>query len=324
MKSLRDRKVLVTGAAGFIGAHIVRAALDRGAEVHAVVRPASWLGRIEEVLPRISLHRADMNDAAALKAAVAAARPEIVFNSAMVAGHPSEGSEREAMLRVSFLGTMNLLEASWAGGAERFIQLGSSLEYGPSAEPLREQDPPEPPSFRGAAKAAATLLCRQFARERSWSLAVLRLFSVYGPWEKATRFIPSAIRAALTGAELPLTPPGIRRDFIFVEDAVEGCLLAAGAEIPPGEVINVGTGEEHANEEVVALVERATGRTIRIRAGGHPVRLSDPEHAAADIRRARERLGWEPRHSLLDGVEKTIAWLRRNGLDRQTQGGGST
>lgn len=314
----------MTGAAGFIGANLVRGALDRGAEVHAIVRPESPLRRIEEILPRIRLHRADLSDAAALRAAVAAARPEVVFHSAMTGGHPRGESEREEMLRVSVLGTAHLLEASWAAGAARFVHLGSSLECARSAEPLREDNSLDPSSFRGAAKAAATLLCRQFARERSWPLAVLRLFSVYGPWEKSTRFIPSAIRAALSGGELPLTPPGIRRDFIFVDDVVEACLLAAGAEIPPGELINVGSGEEHANEEVVALVERASGRKIRVRAGEHPVRLSDPEHAAADIRKAREIFGWAPRHSLLEGIAKALDWFRRKGFDDRSGGGRST
>jgi nucleoside-diphosphate-sugar epimerase len=194
----------------------------------------------------------------------------------------------------------------------RFVHLGSWLEYAPRASPLREDLSADPASFRGVAKAAATLLCRQFSRERKWPLAVLRLFSVFGPWETSTRFVPSAIRAALDGGELSLTPAGVRRDFVFVDDVVEACLLAAVADIRPGEVINIGSGEEHANEEVVALVERASGGTVRVRPGEHPLGAHDGAHCAAEIQRAREVLGWAPRHSLAEGIAKFVDWVRQH------------
>jgi len=309
--NLQGRRALVTGATGFVGANLVRGALASGAEVHVIVRPTSRLWRIEELLPRIHVHRADLADAGAVEAAVTTARPHVVFHSAMAGGHPRNDSEREEMLRVSVFGTANILETAWKAGVARFVHLGSWLEYLPRASPLREDAPVDPASFRGVAKAAATLLCRQFSRERKWPLVVLRLFSVFGPWETATRFVPSAIRAALDGGELPLTPPGVRRDFVFVEDVVEACLLAAVADVDPGEVINVGSGEGHANEDVVALVERASGRAVSVRLGEHPLGPHDGMHCAAEIQRAREVLGWTPRHSLPEGIARFVEWIRR-------------
>jgi nucleoside-diphosphate-sugar epimerase len=311
--------VLVTGATGFVGANLVRGALAQGAEVHAIVRPSARPWRLEALLPRIHVHPADIADARAVGVALTKARPHVVYHSAMAGGHPRNAAEREEMMRVSLLGTSRVLEASWDAGVARFVQIGSWLEYSPRASPLREDVPMGPVSFRGVAKAAATLLCRQFSRERSWPLVVLRLFSVFGPWESSTRFVPSAIRAALGGGELPLTPPGIRRDFVFVDDVVEACLRAAVADVAPGEVINVGSGEEHANEEVVALVERASGRAVSVRRGEHPMGAHDGVHCAADIQRAREVLGWAPRHSLAEGIARFVEWVRRHEHDGRAE-----
>jgi nucleoside-diphosphate-sugar epimerase len=238
----------------------------------------------------------------------------------MAGGHPRNEAEREEMLRTSVFGTASILEASWSVGVARFVHLGSWLEYPAHASPLREDVPADPASFRGVAKAAATLLCRQFSRERKWPLAVLRLFSVFGPWETSTRFVPSAIRAALDGGELPLTPPGVCRDFVFVDDVVEACLLAAVADIRPGEVINVGSGEGHANEEVVALVERASGRAVRVRSGEHPLAPHDGVHCAAEIQRARDVLGWAPRHSLAEGIARFVEWVRWHDYGARSDG----
>jgi nucleoside-diphosphate-sugar epimerase len=310
--NLQGRRALVTGATGFVGANLVRGALARGADVHVIVRKAARLWRIEELLPQIQVHRADIADARAVGAAVKTASPHVVFHSAMAGGHPRNEAERDEMLRTSVFGTASILEASWNAGVARFVHLGSWLEYPSRASPLREDVPADPASFRGVAKAAATHLSRQFSRERSWPLAVLRLFSVFGPWETSTRFVPSAIRAALDGGALPLTPPGVCRDYVFVDDVVEACLLAAVADIRPGEVINVGSGEEHSNEEVVALVERASGRAVSVRPGEHPLGPQDGVHCAAEIRRAREVLGWAPRHSLAQGITRFVEWVRRH------------
>ena len=305
--------VLVTGAAGFIGSNIVRAAAGRGARVHAMVRPGSSLGRIEDLLPSVQAHSADLTDPASLRSLWKTARPDVVFHCAMKAGHPASPEAREIMLRNGVLGTLHLLETAASMGARRIVHLASSLEYAPSPSSLREDHQVDPVSFRGAVKAAELIVCRQIARERRLPLVVLRLFSVYGPWESPRRFIPSAIRAALEGTELPLTPPGVRRDFVYVEDVVEACFLAVAAETPPGEVFNVGSGKVHANEEVIASLEHVTGRTIRARPGEHPVGASDAARGPADCAKAQEAFGWAPSTPLEAGLEASVEWWRSVG-----------
>lgn len=310
MADLRDRRVLVTGAAGFIGANLLRELLHCGAEIHALVRASTRLWRIKEILPQLRLHRVDVTDREELERTVKRVRPEIVFHLASPAGHPSRPRDREDFLRATILGTAYLLEALAPLDFARFIHVGSSLEYGPRNQPLNESDRLEPSTWRGVGKAAATLLCQQCARADRRPVVVLRPFSVYGYWEPPTRLIPTAIRAVLRNEEIALTEPGYRRDLVFVEDLVEACLLTVQAQNVAGEIINVGSGQQWGNEEVVEMVQAVSGQRVGVRVGTYPARLSDTSHWIADIQKARRLLGWEPRHTLRSGIEKTISWFR--------------
>jgi nucleoside-diphosphate-sugar epimerase len=308
---LRNKRVLITGAAGFVGANLTRELVKRGAEVHAIVRPGGDLWRISEMIPTINIHTVDLTHAKELRRIIVESRPEIIFNLAVRrAGRTSR--DRRRTLQTNVLGTANLLEAATPLDYERFIQVGGSLEYGVKERPIRESDLPEPVIFYGATKAAATLLCQQLARADDRPVTVLRLFSVYGYWEPSGRLVPTAIMAALRGQEIPLTAPGYRRDLVFVKDVVEACLLSLRAEGVTGEIINVGSGQQWSNEEVVEMVQVASGREVRVRAGEYPPRPSDTTNWVADNRKAKQLLGWEPRHSLRAGLEQTVAWLERH------------
>ncbi len=318
MSSLEGRRALVTGAAGFVGANLVRQLLHDGADVHALVRPSTNLWRINEIIPRLTLHLADITDAGQLRQTVNDIQPEVIFHLA-VHRAASSWEERLATLQANVMGTFNLLEATATVDYHRFVHVGGSLEYGARKRPLTESLRLEPTTFYGVTKAASTLLCRQFAHANRLPIVTLRLFSVYGYWEAATRLIPTAISAALGGREISLTAPGYRRDLVFVEDVVEACLSALGAPRVSGQVINVGSGRQWTNEEVVDMVQAASGQPIKTRVGGYPPRPTDPTHWVADIGKARRLLGWEPRHTLRSGLEKTIAWFR---LHRELYGFG--
>lgn len=308
MDDLRDRRVLVTGAAGFVGANLTRELIHRGADVHAIVRPASQLWRIADIAPRLKLYAVDLVDRQELQKNVEQARPAFIFHLARHSGgHPSPASRPEA-LATNIVGTANLLETTASLDVVRLVHTGTWLEYGVSDRPLKESDLPMPLSFHGATKAAATLLCQQSAREHRRDVVVLRLFSVYGPWEAPTRLIPSAIRAALGNQEMALTAPGYRHDWIYVEDVVQACVRALQAESVGGEIINVGSGEQWSNEDVLDVVQAVCGREIRTRVGAYAARPWDRAHCLADIGKARQLLGWAPRHSLRKGIEKTVEW----------------
>ncbi len=305
MTGLRSKRVLVTGATGFIGSNLVRGLLDVGARVHAVVRPESDLWRIRDVAGSLALHRAQITDRRGLARIIQTVEPEIIFHLAATASTRRDDDYAE-FLRVNVLGTANLLEAAGSADYERFVHVGSATEYGRKEGPIFESDSLEPVTARGATKAAATLICQQFARQERRPVVILRPFSVYGYREGSTRLVPTAITAALEGREMPLTASVCRRDLVFVEDVVAACLAAAIVPVADGEIVNVASGQEWSNEDVVALVGDLCGRRIATRAGEFPARPNDIAHWVADIGKAERLLGWRPTHSLTEGLRKTI------------------
>jgi nucleoside-diphosphate-sugar epimerase len=309
MDTLRGKRVLVTGASGFIGANLTRKLLYNGADIHALIRPNPNLWRIEEIIPRITLHQVDLTDFEMLRETVNQIQPEVIFH--LAAGRASTSfQDRLATLQANIFGTFNLLEATTPLNYLRFIHIGSSLEYGTRRRPLKESDRLEPKTFFGVNKAAATLLCQQFAQANQRPIVLLRLFSVYGYWESPTRLIPTAIMAALRNQEIALTPPGYHRDLIFIEDVLDACLRALQAEGVAGEIINVGSGQQWSNEQVVEMVQTISGQKVSVRVGEYPARASDATYWVSDKRKAKRSLGWEPRHTLHEGLKKTIAWFR--------------
>jgi nucleoside-diphosphate-sugar epimerase len=312
LSELGGKRVLVAGAAGFLGANVVRTLLPLAAEVHALVRPAGSRVRLDG-LPDLVVHEADVLDRDAVAGAVRAARADLAVNLVAPSGHPATWAERRHMLAVNCDGTCNLVDALAGSDCTRLVHVGSSLEYGSKSQPIREDEVLAPMTFRGAAKGAATLLCLQAAAP---PVVVVRPFSVFGPWEPRRRLVPSVICAALEREELRLTAPGYRRDFVYVDDFAEAVLLAleAGPDLD-GEIVNVGSGRQTANEEVVAEVERLVGRELAVRPGAYPAQPPDTGFWVADVSKAERTLGWTPRHSLADGLAATIEWFATAGTE---------
>jgi nucleoside-diphosphate-sugar epimerase len=309
MSPWAGRRVLVTGAAGFIGANLVGSLEAAGADVHGVVRPATDRWRLDALNLRVTIHVGDLVDVAWLSAMACEVRPDVVFHAAAAGGHrPSTAPERLAALSDTITATAALCEALTAAGCGRLVSLGSSLEYGPAPVPLDENRLPAPVTFRGAAKACATILCRQMAEEAGIPAVVLRPFSVYGPWETPSRFVPTVIRALQAGGELPLTRPGIRHDFVFVDDVVAACVRAADAPGVNGEIINIGSGRQWTNEELVEVAERVAGVRARVLPGAYPDRRVDAGHWVAEIGEAKRLLNWAPKYSLERGLTETWRW----------------
>jgi nucleoside-diphosphate-sugar epimerase len=305
--SVKGARVLVTGATGFVGANLVRTLLAQGADTHLLIRDAGRVRRLAGILPRATSHTGDLEDFDSLARAFQIARPEIVFHLATPRGADAEARLR--IVRTTLLGAAHLIRLAREFGIRKLIVAGSSLEYGTGSEPLRECAPLLPATWHGATKAAATVLYRQAAVEFALPVVILRLFHVFGPLESSHRLVPTAIRAAYSGRPLLLTVPGIRRDWILVDDVVEA-MLHAVVRGDPGTVFNIGSGVEYANEEVAARVEQVTGRPLAMVLGAYGRRPTDAEHRCADRTRAAQELYWEPRHDLTAGIRRTVEWYK--------------
>ena len=290
-------RALVVGAGGFVGRHLCARLAADGWDVVGTVRP----GAEQPAQGGTDVVPVDVTDAAALTRAVEDSAPDVAFHLAASRVRAS-AADRASTTAVNVLSGAVLVEAL-PPSCRAVVRLGSSTEYAAVDGPMDERAPLAPRGFFGATKAAGSLLLVAAAQERGLRSAVLRAFQVYGPGDHHGRFVPAVLRAAREGTTLPLTAPGSRRDWVHVRDVVEACLLAAVADdLPGGTVLNVGTGVQTANEELVAVAERVTGRPVHVDVGAHPARSWDTGSWVSDPSAARAALGWEARTDLAEGL----------------------
>jgi dolichol-phosphate mannosyltransferase len=305
--------VLVTGASGFVGANVVRALLAQGHHIHVLSRSPTLSWRLADVGARLlTLHRANLEDARAVRSALRMARPSVVLHLATHGAYESQ-ADGKSILQTNILGTHNLLEASAESGVRLFVNTGSSSEYGLQSQPMREDMRLEPNSFYAVAKAAQTHLCSLLAQRSSMAVACFRLFSVYGPWEESTRLIPTMIRRARTGLPLEMVEPSIARDFVYVDDVVNALVDFPKLAEMKGEVINLGTGVETTLADVVATVKEILQSSSEVHWAAMPARHWDSRHWVADTARAAQRLGWKARHTFREGLSRMARWMQTMG-----------
>jgi nucleoside-diphosphate-sugar epimerase len=306
------KRVFLTGAAGFVGAVLARRLLQLGHEVHVPLKDQSHRWRLASIEKELRVHLVDLRDEAGLRAAVQAARPEVIFHLAAHGAYPFQ-NDPESIIQTNILGSWNLLKACSAIDYQVFVNTGSSSEYGFKQYAMRETDLPEPNSYYAAAKVSQTLICQHVAIAEKRPISTFRLFSAYGPFEESTRLVPTLIQKCLNGDELQLVPPQTARDFIYVDDVVDAYLRFDELSKLRGEIINIGTGVQSTVSQVVAAVLHHTGAEVKCHWGAMKPRIWDSATWVADATKSRRLLGWHAATSLSDGLGKTVAWMREQG-----------
>ena len=319
VQRLRGRRVLVTGACGFIGSHLVERLVREGARVTAFVRYTSRgdIGLLRfapaEVQNAIEIVAGDLRDADAVRAACRG--QGVVFHLGALIAIPYSYVHPREVIETNVIGTLNVLEGARAHGVGRVVNTSTSEVYGTAQRvPIDEDHPRAAQSPYAASKTGADQIARSYHRAFGTPVVTLRPFNTYGPRQSDRAVIPTIIAQALTSGRVKLGSLAPTRDLTFVSDTVEGFLRCATASGVLGEEINLGTGTEIAigalAERIIALV----GRPVRIAREKARVRppASEVERLISDYGKARRVLGWKPAVSLDRGLRETIAFVQKH------------
>lgn len=304
------RRVLLTGATGFVGANLARRLLREGHDVHLLVRPQHAAWRIREIRSHVRIHSAALNQPLSLQRTLKNIRPEWIFHLAAYGAYSTQ-NDAQTIFQTNILGTHNLLEACARIGFDAFIHAGSSSEYGYQDHAPKESAPALPNSLYALSKLSATQLCRYFAVKNRLSISTLRLYSVYGPYEEPTRLIPTLIVQGLKGKFPPLVNPRIARDFVYSEDVCDAFLRAAEVQSKEwGAVYNVGTGIQTTLGQVVQVAKKVFSIKDKPRWESMPNRSWDTTCWIANPSKIQKQLRWSAGLSFASGLERTVEWLR--------------
>jgi NAD dependent epimerase/dehydratase len=317
---LTDKKILVTGADGFIGSHLVEHLAAQGHDVRAFVLYNSlgsrgWLDSAQ--LPRgVEFFAGDIRDPQSVRAAMQGC--QVVLHLAALISIPYSYQAPDSYLDTNVRGTMNVLQAARDLQVERVVHTSTSEVYGTARfVPITEEHPLQGQSPYSASKIAADQMATAYFSSFGVPVAVMRPFNTYGPRQSARAVIPTVISQIAAGARtLRLGALHPTRDFNFVGDTVRAFVATAQADKAVGEVINIGSNFEISIGDTARLIAEVMGVRVSVELDEGRLRpqASEVERLWADNAKAGRLLGWEPeyggREGLRRGLEKTVAWFK--------------
>ena len=316
------KKILVTGAGGFIGSHLVETLVKLGASVRAFVRynsrgdPGLLRLATAETLENVELVGGELRDPDAVRQAVRDC--QLVFHLGALISIPYSYRHPVEVAETNFMGTLNVLTACRDLNVERLIHTSTSEVYGTALRtPIDESHPLQGQSPYSASKIGADKLVESFYCTYQSPVVTVRPFNTYGPRQSARAVIPTIITQALANRRIHLGSLDTIRDFTYVDDTVNGFMCAAVANAVEGQTFNLGTGEEISIRNLAETIIRKVDTQAKIQVDLERIRPQKSEvlRLISDNSFARERIGWAPSIGLEAGLEKTIEWIKGN-LDR--------
>lgn len=312
-----DKRILVTGADGFIGSHLAERLVELGAKTRAFVHYnslGSW-GWLDESAVRNELEvvAGDIRDRDSVARATGGV--DVVFHLAALIAIPWSYDAPLSYVQTNVEGTLNVLRASVDSGIQLVVHTSTSEVYGTARSvPIDESHPLQAQSPYAASKIGADKLAEAFHLSFGLPVATLRPFNTYGPRQSARAVIPTIVTQLLSGSEIRLGNLAPTRDFTFVRDTAEAFVRVAEAPAAIGRVINAGSGRETSIGELAGRIARLMGADAGVELDPQRVRPdgSEVERLLADAALARELIGWQPTTELDDGLRETIEWLQRN------------
>jgi NAD dependent epimerase/dehydratase len=313
---MRGETVLVTGAAGFIGSHLVERLLADGATVRALCRYTSrtQLGNLRELpedkLAKVDLRFGDLHDTDVMQAAIEGV--DVVYHlAASISVAYSYVAPRE-VVQSNVLGTLNVLTAAREAGTARIIQMSSSEVYGTAQYlPIDEAHPLHAQSPYAASKVGADKLAETFHLSFGLPVVIARPFNTYGPRQSQRAVIPTIVAQALAGDALSIGATTPTRDFVYVADTVDALVQLGSSRSDTGETFNISTGVDVSVGEVVEMVGELVGRRLEVRTDERRMRPERSEvfQLRGSSAKLRAAYGWEPQTRLRDGVRAVVDWM---------------
>lgn len=316
---LAGKKVLVTGAGGFIGSHLVEALVAKGCSVRCFIRYTSrsergWLDSFpEDTLNQLDVVAGDLKDPDAVRGAVSGC--DTVFHLGALIGIPYSYIHPRNYVDTNVIGSTNVLTACRDLGVERLVHLSTSEVYGTAQYvPIDEKHPLVGQSPYSASKIAADVMAESFRRSFNLPVTIIRPFNTFGPRQSLRAVIPTIISQLLKESTVRLGSLTPTRDFTYVADTVSGIIRGAEIDEAVGQTINLGTGREVAIGELVDNIASLVGVKPRVDEQSSRVRPAESEVArlVSDNSRARTILGWTPEISFSEGLKRTINWFKEN------------
>src|SRR3989344_2895301 len=296
MAKLKDKKVLVTGANGFIGRHLVKRLKSEKAEIFSIDREKSDIKGVKHF-------SADITDHEKIKKIVEEIKPDYIFH--LAANTSRDDSEEIILMEVNFHGTENLLNALSNVNYELLVFMSTGMVYTDKNFPKFSEDSKVSPySAYGRSKVEAEKACLS-QMKKGKHVVIVRPFSVYGPGqERSDMLIPAMINAMKTGGEITMHGGDQTRDYVYVEDLVDFLMTIVEKDVKD-EILNCGTGQETSIKDIVDMITEMS-KEKKANVNYHPYRKKDVYRQWADMTKAKKLLGWEAKTSLRDGLKKTL------------------
>ncbi|MGB2963462.1 MAG: GDP-mannose 4,6-dehydratase [Anaerolineales bacterium] len=313
----KKKKVLITGSGGFIGSHLTERLVELGADTRAFVHYNSrgrwgWLD-FSPIKSQIEVFAGNIADRDSVTQAMKGV--DIVFHLAALIGIPYSYHAPISYLRTNIEGSLNVFQAALGAGVEIVVHTSTSEAYGTAQYvPIDESHPLQGQSPYSATKIGADKMAEAFHRSFSLPVVTLRPFNTYGPRQSSRAVIPTIITQCLKGDVVRLGNLSPTRDLNYVADTVEGFISAGKNEDAIGAVINLGSGKEISVEDLAHKIASLMDMSISIKSEEKRVRPLDSEvdRLCAANTLAKELIGWEPKHSLEDGLKLTIEWIKEH------------
>jgi len=301
-----SKTIIITGAGGFVGYWVTKRLLQKY-KVIAITSPFSNSIRLDDIKEKLEVLKLDLSNTESVRNLFDKYKPWAVLHLATHGVYQYQQKDEKRIVIDNYKMAANLLDSSIVSGVEKFINTGSVFEYGSKVGKVKEEDVDLTDILNkySAVKMATTALANSYAGKIE--VITLRPFTVYGPLEDNTRFVSSTIKRAKNNDPIRIVK-GVVRDFVYIEDVAEAYQKALETKFPSGQILSIGSGKKHNLDETALLIKKLTNSDSEI-VYDESYKRSKESACWADISKAEEVLDWEPKHTILQGIQKMLYFL---------------